>query len=276
MPQPPRRITPASHIELPCNEVTGPKGAALAARMGAAARKWWASIVAEPHSLQKPTFFLGFQGWTVTNLLPDGAHERTKGRVRLLPSGATGFEQPGDRMCFGTEVGRRAPRRSLSQCLIAIAAAPGWPARPGACSSEGGGEQQELARGSAHARKRPARARSPPRLRAPLSHDMPRCTRAFPLASHLPLTLHHHPLQVMTAGKYEVTLLYTSRTAASFKMAFGSVEDIDAAPFMAAQLPVMVRVCGSLVPVVARIAKPKRLMAKAPQTQKDLSRAEPG
>jgi hypothetical protein len=59
----------------------------------------------QPHSFQKPTFFLGFEGWNVTNVMPDAAYDRTPGRVRLLPNGATGFTQEGDYMCFATEVG---------------------------------------------------------------------------------------------------------------------------------------------------------------------------
>lgn len=85
--------------------MTGDEAKQLAALMSAAARKWWTDLVAEPHSFQKPTFYLGFEGWTVTNMLPDGAYDRTLERVRLLPNGATGFQQAGDRMCFSTEVG---------------------------------------------------------------------------------------------------------------------------------------------------------------------------
>ncbi|WIA16297.1 hypothetical protein OEZ85_012998 [Tetradesmus obliquus] len=98
------RLPGDSHIELPCNEVTGAQGEALADLMAGAARRWWADLVAEPHSFQKPTFFLGFEGWNVTNVLPDAAHDRTQDRVRLLPNGATGFSEVGDYMCFGTEV----------------------------------------------------------------------------------------------------------------------------------------------------------------------------
>ncbi|KAI8466606.1 MAG: alkaline-phosphatase-like protein [Monoraphidium minutum] len=93
-----------SHIELPCNEVTGPEGDALRAVMSVAGRQWWESVLAEPHSFQKPTFFLGFEGWSVTNVLPDGAHERTPGRIRLQYNGASGFQMPGDRMCFAAQV----------------------------------------------------------------------------------------------------------------------------------------------------------------------------
>ncbi|KAF6255530.1 hypothetical protein COO60DRAFT_203781 [Scenedesmus sp. NREL 46B-D3] len=98
------RLLGDSHIELPCNEVTGKEGEQMRVLMAGAARQWWADLLAEPHSFQKPTFYFGFEGWNVTNVLPDAAHDRTPGRVRLLPNGATGFEQEGDYMCFATEV----------------------------------------------------------------------------------------------------------------------------------------------------------------------------
>jgi hypothetical protein len=92
-------------VELPCNEVHGAEKAAIAAKVEAAARTWWASLLAEPHSFSKPTFQLGMPGWAVTNVLPDGAHERTPGRVELLPNGAAGFSRVGDSMCFAVNVG---------------------------------------------------------------------------------------------------------------------------------------------------------------------------
>lgn len=98
------RLTNNSHIELPCNQVTGPEGEAVAALMSGAARQWWKSLVASPHTFRKPTFYLGFEGWNVTNLLPDGAHDRTMGNVKLLPNGASGFKEPGDKLCFALEV----------------------------------------------------------------------------------------------------------------------------------------------------------------------------
>lgn len=98
------RIHGDSHIELPCNEVHGEEKEDVARMMEGAARQWWQSLLAEPHSFNKPTFQLGFNGWSVTNILPDGAHERTPGRVELLPNGAAGFSRIGDSMCFGVKV----------------------------------------------------------------------------------------------------------------------------------------------------------------------------
>lgn len=93
------------HVELPCNEVTGNEATQAAATASQAARQWWASLVAEPHSFVKPTFYLGLPGWTVSNVNAEGAHERTKGNIVLIPNGATGFQDVGDRLCYRMQVG---------------------------------------------------------------------------------------------------------------------------------------------------------------------------
>jgi hypothetical protein len=105
-----------SHIELPCNEVTGEEGRHLAKLMSDAARAWWKSIVQDPDSFTKPVFYLGLSGWSVTNFLPDGAHDRTPGRVTLLANGAHGFSSVGDRLCFATQVGEHSPQ--LPTCCV--------------------------------------------------------------------------------------------------------------------------------------------------------------
>jgi hypothetical protein len=76
----------------------------VVAKLSAAARGWWKSVVADQHSFEKPAFQLGLNGWSVTNILPDGAHERTPGRIELLPNGAAGFSHVGDSMCFKLDV----------------------------------------------------------------------------------------------------------------------------------------------------------------------------
>lgn len=86
--------------------MSGPERAALAAQLSGVARQHFNALVSDNHSFNKPTFFLGLDGWSVTNILPDGAHERTPGRVELLPSGAAGFRQVGDSMCFAIKVRR--------------------------------------------------------------------------------------------------------------------------------------------------------------------------
>lgn len=98
------RIEGESHIELPCNEVHGEEKDRVVAKLSGAARDWWKSVVAGQHSFEKPAFQLGLNGWSVTNILPDGAHERTPGRIELLPNGAAGFTQVGDSMCFKLDV----------------------------------------------------------------------------------------------------------------------------------------------------------------------------
>lgn len=98
------RIQGESHIELPCNEVNGEEKDGIARTVSAAVRAWWSSLVADGHSFSKPTFQLGLNGWSVTNILPDGAHERTAGRIELLPNGAAGFSKVSDSMCFSVNV----------------------------------------------------------------------------------------------------------------------------------------------------------------------------
>jgi hypothetical protein len=78
----------------------------VAKALAAAARSWWQTVVASPSSFTKPTYYLGMGNWTMTNMLADGAHERTPGAIRLLVNGAKGFYKQGDKMCFGVKVGR--------------------------------------------------------------------------------------------------------------------------------------------------------------------------
>jgi hypothetical protein len=92
------------HLENTNTEVTGERGAMLARKLSNAAKQWWQSVIAEPSSFQKPTFYLGFGNWTVTNMLAAGAHERTPERVQLMINGATGFYNAGDSMCFKLKV----------------------------------------------------------------------------------------------------------------------------------------------------------------------------
>jgi hypothetical protein len=88
----------------------------VAQELASAARSWWQSLLAEPHSFEKPTFQLGLDNFAVTNILPDGATERTPARVELLPNGAAGFSRIGDRMCFRLNV---SPGRYQGFCVHA-------------------------------------------------------------------------------------------------------------------------------------------------------------
>jgi hypothetical protein len=103
-----------SHIESRATEVAQPQASRIANTLEAAARCWWSSVVADPHSFAKPTFYLGLGGWHVTNMLAAGAHERTPGNVTLLMNGATGFRSRGDRMCFKTQVTAEACWQNLA------------------------------------------------------------------------------------------------------------------------------------------------------------------
>lgn len=72
--------------------------------MSTAAEQWWQSVINEPWSFQKPTYYLGLGNWTVTNMLAAGAHERTPSKIQLLLNGATGFYNAGESMCFKLKV----------------------------------------------------------------------------------------------------------------------------------------------------------------------------
>lgn len=120
------RIEGDSHIELPCNEVLGEEKDSVVAKLSGAARQWWASVVAGGHSFEKPTFQLGLNGWSVTNILPDGAHERTPGRVELLPNGAAGFSQVDDSMCFKLDVSSHAALVVCAAQVLVVCLC--WPA----------------------------------------------------------------------------------------------------------------------------------------------------
>ncbi|WIA16004.1 hypothetical protein OEZ85_012737 [Tetradesmus obliquus] len=141
------RFDDDSHLENEQTEVPPAIAAAISSKLSDAARSWWKSMLAEPHSFNKPTFYLGLGSSLASNVLAAGAHERTPGNVTLLAMGASGFSSPGDRVCY--------------------------------------------------------------------------------------------KVQVMTAGTYDVTLMYTSRAAATVKLSFGSYQAIrsGAAASITAQLP---------------------------------------
>jgi hypothetical protein len=113
------RFLGTSHIEQPCNEITGPEKEAVASEMSRVARKYFKSLVADDHSFEKPTFYLGLDDWSVTNVLPDGAHARTPGRIELLPNGLSGFSRVGDMACFALNVSARGAVLSCGdQCVF--------------------------------------------------------------------------------------------------------------------------------------------------------------
>lgn len=98
------RFANDSHVENKQTQAPPALAAAVSKKLSAAARSWWQSIVAEPHSFNKPTFYVGLGGSLVSNVLAAGAHERTPGNITLLAMGATGFRSPGDRACYKVQV----------------------------------------------------------------------------------------------------------------------------------------------------------------------------
>ncbi|KAF8059388.1 hypothetical protein HT031_005193 [Scenedesmus sp. PABB004] len=117
------RLPGASRVELGCNEVTGALRPRLTAELGAAARAWWAGLVegADSHAFAKPVFYLGFRV-RGTSILAAAAHERTPKSIVLLPNGARGFVDPGDRMCWAVTVSK-AGTYSFSALHLSTAAA---------------------------------------------------------------------------------------------------------------------------------------------------------
>lgn len=86
-------------------------------------------MLAEPHSFNKPTFYLGLGSSLASNVLAAGAHERTPGNVTLLAMGASGFSSPGDRVCYKVQVG--APQdcdcvAALLRCTSSYVVASGF------------------------------------------------------------------------------------------------------------------------------------------------------
>jgi hypothetical protein len=96
------RFVNGSYIELPCNEVTGPEQAAIAAAFDKEAQKWWDSVVAEPHSFTKQTFQLGLGGWNASNVEASGAFEISRGKVLITKP--ANFTQIGGRICIKINV----------------------------------------------------------------------------------------------------------------------------------------------------------------------------
>jgi hypothetical protein len=89
--------------------------------MSRLAREYFKSLVADDHSFEKPTFYLGLDNWSVTNVLPDGAHARTPGRIELLPNGLSGFSKVGDMACFALDVSTREAASSCVKIRVRLA-----------------------------------------------------------------------------------------------------------------------------------------------------------
>ena len=94
------RLVDNNHIEADCNRFVSSAVTRLIPEAAAAAERWWRGLITEIHSFQKPVFLLKFRGFTDTNVIIDGAFDRTPGRVVLQPRGASGFSRVGDYVAF--------------------------------------------------------------------------------------------------------------------------------------------------------------------------------
>jgi hypothetical protein len=78
------RLVGGSHIELPCNEVTGDDAKRVSTLFSQAARQWWDSVVAEQDSFTKPVYYIGLQpGSLASNVEANGAIAIARGDVNL-------------------------------------------------------------------------------------------------------------------------------------------------------------------------------------------------
>lgn len=78
---------------------------ALAEHLEDAAAQWWQDMLDSPHSFDKATFYIGLADRPGANIVADGAIERTKFRVYVLPMGLSGFSRPGDAAYYRVQVG---------------------------------------------------------------------------------------------------------------------------------------------------------------------------
>jgi hypothetical protein len=206
--------------------VTGEEGRHLAKLMSDAGRAWWKSIVQDPDSFTKPVFYLGLSGWSVTNFLPDGAHDRTPGRVTLLANGAHGFSSVGDRLCFATQVGVHSMHLPTLPCNVLQ-------------------ERQHLMLlHHMHVYNACQMIHSPVRARQRRHYSSLARHRSMPDSCMVRMLL-----QVEMAGQYEVVIIYTAKSQATFKLSVGTFHGIKAgtAPSLTAQLPALVsRLCSFL------------------------------
>ncbi|WIA15052.1 hypothetical protein OEZ85_001752 [Tetradesmus obliquus] len=76
------RLANGSYIELPCNEIPDQQGRkSIAALFNTAAKEWWDSVLAEPHSFSKPVYLLGLDGAALTDT--DPSNVEASGIVQL-------------------------------------------------------------------------------------------------------------------------------------------------------------------------------------------------
>lgn len=69
------------------------------------AEAYFAAMLASSHSFEKALFYIGLHGRPGTNIVADGAIERTPARVKVLPMGLSGFLRKGDSASYRIKVG---------------------------------------------------------------------------------------------------------------------------------------------------------------------------
>jgi hypothetical protein len=98
------RFTGDSHVELPCNEVSGTEHTRIAGVLNRKAKSWWRSVIAEPHSFTKLVYRLGYKGQAASNVETAGAVQVTRGNV-FIKGSAVNFTTAGDKVCCQVQVG---------------------------------------------------------------------------------------------------------------------------------------------------------------------------
>jgi hypothetical protein len=69
------------------------------------AEAFFKAMLASSHSFEKVVFYIGLHGRPGTNIVADGAVERTPARVQVLPMGLSGFVRKGDSASYRIKVG---------------------------------------------------------------------------------------------------------------------------------------------------------------------------
>uniref|UniRef100_A0A383WEH6 Sulfatase N-terminal domain-containing protein n=1 Tax=Tetradesmus obliquus TaxID=3088 RepID=A0A383WEH6_TETOB len=91
------------HLELPCMEVSKHEPEMLRF-LEQSAEAYFAAMLASSHSFEKALFYIGLHGRPGTNIVADGAIERTPARVKVLPMGLSGFLRKGDSASYRIKV----------------------------------------------------------------------------------------------------------------------------------------------------------------------------
>eukprot|EP01025_Chloroclados_australasicus_P051969 TRINITY_DN6051_c0_g3_i1.p1 TRINITY_DN6051_c0_g3~~TRINITY_DN6051_c0_g3_i1.p1 ORF type:complete len:619 (-),score=66.61 TRINITY_DN6051_c0_g3_i1:388-2244(-) len=66
--------------------------------------KWWYTVLDDPGSFQKPTFFIGYKEHTISEVFPFAPIERTQGNIVVGLYWVSGFSQEGDQITCKVQV----------------------------------------------------------------------------------------------------------------------------------------------------------------------------